>query len=161
MTEIAKHEPGSFSWAELATSDPAAAKKFYTSLFGWSIKDNPMGPGPDDVYTLLQIGGKDVAALYKMMKEQAQQGVPPNWMCYVTVENADETAKKAKSLGGTVITETVFAWPGLGRLAVEAIMGRDYPVVQTVVLLISAMFVTINLVVDLLYRFIDPRVDLA
>ncbi len=64
-------------------------------------------------------------------------------------------------LGGTVITETVFAWPGLGRLAVEAINGRDYPVVQTVVLLISAMFVTINLVVDLLYRWIDPRVDLA
>jgi peptide/nickel transport system permease protein len=64
-------------------------------------------------------------------------------------------------LGGTVITETVFAWPGLGRLAVEAIQGRDFPVVQTVVLLISAMFVGINFAVDVLYRFIDPRVELA
>jgi len=64
-------------------------------------------------------------------------------------------------LGGTVITETVFAWPGLGRLAVDAIFARDYPVVQTIVLLISSMFVSINLVVDLLYRLIDPRVELA
>ncbi len=64
-------------------------------------------------------------------------------------------------LGGTVITETVFAWPGLGRLAVDAISARDYPVVQTIVLLVSAMFVSINLVVDVLYRFIDPRVELG
>lgn len=64
-------------------------------------------------------------------------------------------------LGGTVITETVFAWPGLGRLAVDAIFARDYPVVQTVVLLISAIFVSINFVVDVLYQWIDPRVELA
>lgn len=64
-------------------------------------------------------------------------------------------------LGGTVITEAVFAWPGLGRLAVDAISARDYAVVQTVVLLISAIFVSINLVVDILYRWIDPRVELA
>lgn len=64
-------------------------------------------------------------------------------------------------LGGTVITETVFAWPGLGRLAVDAISARDYPVVQTVVLLISTMFVSINFAVDVLYRWIDPRVEHA
>jgi peptide/nickel transport system permease protein len=64
-------------------------------------------------------------------------------------------------LGGTVITETVFAWPGLGRLAVDAIFARDYPIVQTIVLLVSTLFVSINLVVDLLYRVIDPRVELA
>jgi ABC-type dipeptide/oligopeptide/nickel transport system permease component len=64
-------------------------------------------------------------------------------------------------LGGTVITETVFAWPGLGRLAVDAISARDYPVVQTVVLLISGIFVSINLVIDILYRWIDPRVELT
>jgi ABC-type dipeptide/oligopeptide/nickel transport system permease component len=62
-------------------------------------------------------------------------------------------------LGGTVITETVFAWPGLGRLVVDAIFSRDYPVVQTVVLLISVIFVSLNFVVDLLYRWIDPRVE--
>jgi peptide/nickel transport system permease protein len=64
-------------------------------------------------------------------------------------------------LGGTVITETIFAWPGLGRLAVDAIYGRDYPVVQTIVLLVSAIFVTLNLVVDVLYHWIDPRIELA
>lgn len=64
-------------------------------------------------------------------------------------------------LGGTVITETVFAWPGLGRLAVDAIFARDYPVVQTIVLLVSAIFVSINCIVDLLYHWIDPRVELA
>jgi peptide/nickel transport system permease protein len=64
-------------------------------------------------------------------------------------------------LGGTVITETVFAWPGLGRLAVDAISARDFPVVQTIVLLVSAMFVSINLVVDVLYRWLDPRVELG
>ena len=115
MTEVTKHEPGSFSWAELATSDPQSAKKFYTGLFGWSIKDNPMGEG--FVYTLLQIGGKDVAALYQLMKEQAEQGVPPNWMCYVAVENADETAKKARSLGGKIMAEP-FDVMDYGRMAV-------------------------------------------
>ncbi len=115
MTEVTKHEPGSFSWAELATSDPQSAKKFYTGLFGWSIKDNPMGEG--FVYTLLQIGGKDVAALYQLMKEQAEQGVPPNWMCYVAVESADETAKKAKTLGGKMIAEP-FDVMDYGRMAV-------------------------------------------
>lgn len=63
-------------------------------------------------------------------------------------------------LGGTVITESVFAWPGLGRLAVEAIYSRDYAVVQAVVLLMSVTFVSLNLGVDLLYRWLDPRVEI-
>ncbi len=116
MTEVTRHEPGSFSWVELATSDPAAAKSFYTALFGWTPADSPMGPGPEDVYTRLQIGGKDVGALYKMMKEQAAQGVPPHWLCYVTVANADETAAKAKSLGATILAEP-FDVMEYGRMA--------------------------------------------
>lgn len=115
MTDVTRHEPGSFSWAELATSDPAAAKKFYTSLFGWSVVDNPMGE--DMVYTRLQLAGKDVAALYKQMKDQAEMGIPPNWMCYVTVQSADETAKKVKSLGGNVMAEP-FDVMDYGRMAV-------------------------------------------
>lgn len=114
MTEVTRHEPGSFSWVELATSDPGAAKSFYTSLFGWTAADTPMGP--EFVYTRLQLGGKDVGALYKMMKEQAEQGVPPNWLCYVTVESADEAAKKAKQLGGTVLAEA-FDVEDYGRMA--------------------------------------------
>lgn len=61
-------------------------------------------------------------------------------------------------LSGTVVIETVFAWPGIGRLAVDAIHVRDYPVIQAVVIVSAIMFITINLLVDGLYRIIDPRV---
>ncbi|MDI6754021.1 MAG: ABC transporter permease [Thermodesulfobacteriota bacterium] len=61
-------------------------------------------------------------------------------------------------LGGAVLTEIVFAWPGVGRLLVEAILARDYPVVQGVVLLVATMFIFVNLVVDILYAYLDPRI---
>lgn len=61
-------------------------------------------------------------------------------------------------LGGAVLTETVFAWPGVGRLLVDAILRRDYPVVQGTVLLLAFLFVLINLVVDIIYAFLDPRI---
>jgi peptide/nickel transport system permease protein len=64
-------------------------------------------------------------------------------------------------LGGAVVTETVFSWPGLGSLLVESIQRRDYPVVQGCVLLISLSYVVINLGTDLLYAWIDPRVRLG
>ncbi|MDR1732937.1 MAG: ABC transporter permease [Synergistaceae bacterium] len=59
---------------------------------------------------------------------------------------------------GAVLTESVFAWPGLGRLLVEAILGRDYPVVQATLLIIALIFVIANLFVDLLYALLDPRI---
>jgi predicted enzyme related to lactoylglutathione lyase len=117
MTEVKKHDPGSFSWAELATTDPAGAKKFYTSLFGWGIEESPFGPGSDDIYTRLQLTGKDVGALYPMQKEQRSQGVPPNWLPYVAVTSADETAKKAKEIGGKVLMEP-FDVMEHGRMAI-------------------------------------------
>jgi peptide/nickel transport system permease protein len=61
-------------------------------------------------------------------------------------------------IGGTVVTESVFAIPGLGRLTLDAILRRDYPVIQGVVLLFSFVYVLINLAVDLLYTFLDPRI---
>ncbi|GAB2613028.1 nickel ABC transporter permease [Kribbella endophytica] len=64
-------------------------------------------------------------------------------------------------LGGTVIVETVFAWPGVGRLLIDSISKRDYGVVQAAILLVATIFVLINLLVDLLYGFLDPRVRLA
>jgi peptide/nickel transport system permease protein len=63
-------------------------------------------------------------------------------------------------LGGAVITETIFAWPGLGRLAVDAAITRDYPVIMSVTLLVSALVVVSNLVTDLLYGIVDPRITL-
>jgi peptide/nickel transport system permease protein len=61
-------------------------------------------------------------------------------------------------LGGAVITESIFAWPGMGKLIVDAIFFRDFPVVQTVLILSATIFVVINLLVDVLYTLIDPRI---
>jgi peptide/nickel transport system permease protein len=61
-------------------------------------------------------------------------------------------------LGGAVVTETVFSWPGIGRLAIQGIYNRDYPVVQASVFIAAAFFVVINVVVDLLYTLLDPRI---
>ena len=64
-------------------------------------------------------------------------------------------------LGGTVIIATKFAWPGVGRLAIESIHKRDFPVVQVTVFLLAAIFVVINFAVDILYAYLDPRIEHA
>ncbi|HTO13396.1 MAG TPA: nickel ABC transporter permease [Candidatus Binatia bacterium] len=64
-------------------------------------------------------------------------------------------------LGGSVITETIFAWPGVGRLSVQAIYNRDYPVVQASVFLLATTFVLVNLLVDVVYTYLDPRIRLT
>lgn len=64
-------------------------------------------------------------------------------------------------LGGAVLTETVFSWPGIGNYTVQCILKSDFPVVQAVVLLIACTFVMINLIVDVIYAFIDPRIKIT
>jgi len=61
-------------------------------------------------------------------------------------------------LGGTVLTETVFAWPGMGRLLVTAILSRDYPLIQGIILIFALLFVLTNILVDLMYVYLDPKV---
>jgi ABC-type dipeptide/oligopeptide/nickel transport system permease component len=61
-------------------------------------------------------------------------------------------------LGGAVLTETVFAWPGMGRLIVDAILARDYPLVQGAILIFALLFIVVNIAIDVLYAYIDPRV---
>jgi ABC-type dipeptide/oligopeptide/nickel transport system permease component len=63
-------------------------------------------------------------------------------------------------LGGAVLTETVFAWPGVGTLMVQGILARDFPLVQGCVLVVALCFVLVNLVVDALYAWLDPRIRL-
>ena len=115
MQEIPDYKPGTFCWVELGTTDSEAAKSFYTQLFGWDHVDNPMGP--DGVYTLLKLDGKDVGGLYKMMPDMLAQGIPPHWLSYIYVSNADETAEKAKAEGATVMNGP-FDVATLGRMAV-------------------------------------------
>ena len=64
-------------------------------------------------------------------------------------------------LSGAIITETVFAWPGIGRLTIQAIFSRDYPLVQGCILFISMVYVAANLISDLAYAWLDPRVRLG
>jgi peptide/nickel transport system permease protein len=61
-------------------------------------------------------------------------------------------------LGGAVVTETVFAWPGIGRLAIQSIYSRDYPIVQAVVFLSALMFIVLNFLIDVVYGLLDPRI---
>jgi peptide/nickel transport system permease protein len=77
------------------------------------------------------------------------------WIPIVTVIGL----QLATLLGGIVVVEVVFAWPGLGRLALDAVIERDYPVMQGAVLVIAAGFLVINLLVDLLYARLDPRIS--
>jgi predicted enzyme related to lactoylglutathione lyase len=113
MVEKTRHEPGSFCWVELATNDAAAAKSFYTSLFGWSVDEHPMGDGA--TYTMLQKNGKAAGALYPLGPQQ--KGVPPHWNSYVCVESADDAAARAKDLGARVVMEP-FDVMDYGRMAV-------------------------------------------
>jgi peptide/nickel transport system permease protein len=58
----------------------------------------------------------------------------------------------------SVVTETIFAWPGIGRLLIDSVFARDFPVIQAVVFLVSVMFVVTNFAVDMIYAVIDPRI---
>jgi peptide/nickel transport system permease protein len=61
-------------------------------------------------------------------------------------------------LGGAVLTEYVFAWPGIGRLLVDSIFARDFPMVQGIILVFALMFIVVNLVVDMLYSYVNPKI---
>ena len=116
MPHVDAHQPGTPCWFELSTLDPAAAKTFYANLFGWSYFDSPMGPDMPP-YTLTRVQDQEVAAITAMMKEQREQGMPPNWLTYFTVANVDQAAPKVTSLGGQVVSGP-FDVPEAGRMAV-------------------------------------------
>src|SRR3954469_3641960 len=101
MGERTSYAPGTFSWVDLSTTDPEGAKAFYTSLFGWTAEDLPVGD--DMVYTMLSLGDHVVAALSAQGAEQRDAGAPPAWNHYVTVADAAATAARAVELGGTVV----------------------------------------------------------
>ena len=115
MANIDSHPPGSFCWLELATTDQSAAKSFYSSLFGWTPADSPLGP--DAVYTIFKLEGRDAAAGYTMFPEQRSMGIPPSWTLYISVASADDTARRAKANGGTVLKDA-FDVGESGRMAV-------------------------------------------
>ncbi len=100
MPHIEKTAPGGFCWAELATSDQNAAKTFYSALFGWEVFDSPMGP--DELYTMFSLGGRNTGAAYTLRPDMKAAGVPPHWMLYMNVASTDESTEKIKAAGGQV-----------------------------------------------------------
>jgi predicted enzyme related to lactoylglutathione lyase len=110
------HAPGTFCWLDLGARDAQAARRFYTSLFGWEANDNQYGPAEGDVYTMYRLNGNDVAASYPMDPNQNSAGFPSAWLCYVAVENADASAARARELGATLMAEP-FDVMDVGRMA--------------------------------------------
>ena len=96
---------------------------------------------------------KGLAARAVMLKHVLRNAALP----VVTVVGLDF----GRMLGGAVVVETIFAWPGMGRLAVQAVLGRDFPVVQGAVIMGAAIFLSVNVIIDLLYGFVDPRLRAA
>jgi predicted enzyme related to lactoylglutathione lyase len=115
MADYSSHTPGTFCWAELATTDQKAAVAFYGALFGWGVNDMPIGP--TETYSMFQMRGKDVGAAYTMRPEERQHGAPPHWNTYVAVANTDDTVNRAKALGATVLAPA-FDVMDAGRMAV-------------------------------------------
>jgi len=109
----------------------------------------------------------EVAAM-GYVRTARSKGLPPRIVTFRhTVRNAlvpiltITGIQLATLLGGVIVVEVVFAWPGLGRLVYNAVAARDYPLIQGTVLLIAALFLLINLLVDVLYAVVDPRIRLA
>src|SRR5450631_3501364 len=114
MPNIDKYPAGSFVWIELGTTDQAAAKNFYGSLFGWNASDMPMGP--DDYYTIFRLEGRDTAAAYTLRPDRSGSA-PTHWMLYISVDNVDDAAALAAHLGGTVPSPPFDVYDA-GRMAV-------------------------------------------
>jgi predicted enzyme related to lactoylglutathione lyase len=115
MGERTKYTPGTFSWADVSTTDQPAAKEFYSGLFGWEANDSPVGDGV--FYSMMQVDGKSVAAVSPQPQPQREAGVPPLWNSYITVESADDAAGKAADLGASVHAPP-FDVMDAGRMAV-------------------------------------------
>jgi predicted enzyme related to lactoylglutathione lyase len=101
MKIIKKYKPGELCWTDLGTPDFAGAKKFYRSIFGWTAKDLPMGPGFH--YSMMLIKGEKVCLLYAMSDEQRKAKISPSWLPYVSVASVAVTVNKARAAGGKIV----------------------------------------------------------
>jgi uncharacterized protein len=93
------NEPGSVSWNELTTRDPDGSKVFYHQVFGWEADDQPVGP---ITYTAFRLGDRLIAGMMPMVGEAWPADLPPHWMVYFAVDDADATATRAGDLGGVI-----------------------------------------------------------
>ena len=101
MPKIESYKQGTPSWVDLSTSDQEAAKRFYSAVFGWEYEDNDMGNG--QFYSMAKVDSSAAAAIATQQPEEAQQGVPPHWNVYITVDDVDAVGERVSELGGTVL----------------------------------------------------------
>lgn len=106
--------PGSVCWFECGTTDVAAAKTFYTKLFGWNTVDTPMPGEGDGKYTMLKVGNAEIAGMYDLNAPMFE-GIPSHWMSYITVKDLDASTEKAKELGATILMGPMDV-PDVGRM---------------------------------------------
>lgn len=107
----------SFCWVELAAHDAQAVKPFYHKLFNWNYHDTPMPPEMGGSYIIAMQEADAVGAMFSMAGEMKEMQLPAHWASYVLVDNCDETAKKAASLGAVIIKDS-FDVTDAGRMAV-------------------------------------------
>ena len=115
MGERTQYTPGTFCWTDLATTDQAAAKTFYSALFGWEATDNPVADGI--YYTMMSLHGRPVAAVAPQPPHLRDAGAPPLWQSYVSVQSADATLRTAAQLGARVLGEA-FDVMDVGRMGI-------------------------------------------
>jgi uncharacterized protein len=108
MGERDSHEHGTFSWTDLSTPDAEASKSFYGGLFGWEFDDSPIPGG--GVYVMARLGGRAAAAMFETSERH------PAWASYVTVDDAEEIAGRARELGANALAEP-FDVMDVGRMA--------------------------------------------
>ncbi len=118
MPERTEYAAGTPSWVDLASPDIDASQQFYGSLFGWTYNVQDTGD-PDQPYLEAHQGDKRISGLMKLTPDMQAGGMPPVWSSYVTVENVDASAAKAKELGGSVLGEPMDVMEA-GRMAVLA-----------------------------------------
>jgi predicted enzyme related to lactoylglutathione lyase len=109
----AAHATGTFCWNELATTNLEGAKKFYTELFGWKLKESQAA---GMIYNEIVAGGQEVGGMYQTGPE-CGDAAPPHWMAYVAVDDVDAKAKQVEELGGKVCVPPTDI-PNVGRFCV-------------------------------------------
>jgi hypothetical protein len=112
LTDITE---GSFSWVDLSTTDPTAAKAFYTGVFGWTFTDIPTDEASD--YTMFQHQGHNACGMYQLPAEILEQGIPASWNSYIAAGDVDAMTRKAVSLGAKIVQEP-FDVMDVGRMSV-------------------------------------------
>jgi uncharacterized protein len=110
-----EYKQGQFCWVELHTTNTKQARNFYGELLGWSFNERPLSG--TEVYTMALRGDNVICGMFDLSKEDKAKKIPPHWNNYISVKSADETAKKAKTLGAKVLEEP-FDVKDVGRMAV-------------------------------------------